>query len=40
MSLREVAVRFDADERITQYEIEVENFESIHHHNAYAMIEA
>lgn len=36
--VREVAVRFDADERITQYEIEVENFESIHMHNAYAYL--
>lgn len=37
--VREVAIRFDAEPRITAYKIEVENFESIHDHNAYAMIE-
>ena len=37
--VREVALAFDADERITAYRIEVENHESIHDHNAYAMIE-
>jgi GTP cyclohydrolase I len=36
--VREVAGKFDADARITGYEIEVENEESIHAHNAYAMI--
>jgi GTP cyclohydrolase I len=36
--LREVALRFDADERIVWYEIEVENHESIHAHNAYACL--
>jgi GTP cyclohydrolase I len=35
---REVAIRFDADDRITWYEIEVENEESIHAHNAYAYL--
>lgn len=37
--VREVALKFNADERITWYEIEVENFESIHAHNAYAYLE-
>ncbi|MCG9895601.1 MAG: GTP cyclohydrolase FolE2, partial [Fimbriimonadaceae bacterium] len=36
--VREVALRFDDDSRITGYEIEVENEESIHAHNAYAVI--
>ena len=37
--VREVALRFDQDDRITSYAIEVENFESIHAHNAYAFLE-
>ncbi len=36
--VREVALRFDADSRVVAYEIEVENHESIHDHNAYACI--
>lgn len=36
--VREVSLRFDADSRIVSYEIEVENFESIHSHNAYACV--
>lgn len=36
--VREVALRFDADDRIASYEVEVENHESIHDHNAYAFI--
>lgn len=36
--VREVALRFDADARIVSYEIEVENEESIHSHNAYAYL--
>jgi GTP cyclohydrolase IB len=36
--VREVALAFDADSRITWYEIEVENHESIHDHNAYATL--
>ena len=36
--VREVALRFDSDSRITSYEIEVENEESIHAHNAYAYL--
>jgi GTP cyclohydrolase IB len=37
--VREVAVAFDRHPNITQYEVEVENFESIHDHNAYAFLE-
>lgn len=36
--VREVALKFDADDRILSYEIEVENEESIHAHNAYAYV--
>jgi GTP cyclohydrolase IB len=36
--VREVALAFDRDERVAAYEIEVENHESIHDHNAYAML--
>lgn len=36
--VREVAAAFDADDRIRTFEIEVENFESIHAHNAYAYL--
>jgi GTP cyclohydrolase I len=36
--VREVAVAFDADPRVEAYEIEVENHESIHDHNAYAYL--
>jgi GTP cyclohydrolase I len=36
--VREVALAFDREPRIKQYEIEVENFESIHAHNAYAQL--
>lgn len=37
--VREVAVRFDRDQRVIAYSIEVENHESIHAHNAYAYLE-
>jgi GTP cyclohydrolase IB len=37
--VRNVAQRLDADARIVWYSVEVENYESIHNHNAYAMIE-
>lgn len=37
--VREVALKFDGDARIIDYEIEVENFESIHMHNAYAYLQ-
>jgi GTP cyclohydrolase I len=36
--VREVATAFEADSRIEAYEIEVENHESIHDHNAYASL--
>jgi GTP cyclohydrolase IB len=37
--VRDVAVRLNADERIRAYVVESENFESIHNHSAYALIE-
>lgn len=37
--VRDIAVKLNADERIRKYRIESENFESIHNHSAYAMIE-
>ncbi len=37
--VRDVAVRLNQDERIDAYVVESENFESIHNHSAYAMIE-
>jgi GTP cyclohydrolase I len=37
--VRDVAVRLNNDKRITGYIVESENFESIHNHSAYAMIE-
>src|SRR5258706_14000854 len=36
--VRDVAARLNADSRVTGYVVESENFESIHHHSAYAMI--
>ncbi|MBK1642035.1 GTP cyclohydrolase I FolE2 [Chromatium okenii] len=36
--VRDVAKRLNADERITAYIVEAENFESIHNHSAYALI--
>lgn len=36
--VREVALAFDRDDRVLSYEIEVENHESIHDHNAYAYL--
>ncbi|HLB31353.1 MAG TPA: GTP cyclohydrolase FolE2 [Gammaproteobacteria bacterium] len=36
--VRDVAVRFNEDERISAYTVESENFESIHNHSAYAML--
>jgi GTP cyclohydrolase I len=38
--VRDVAARLNADERIGPYVVESENFESIHDHSAYAMIES
>jgi GTP cyclohydrolase IB len=37
--VRNVAVRLNADVRVSWYKVEAENFESIHNHNAYACIE-
>lgn len=37
--VREVALRLNADARIGRYRVEVENFESIHAHSAFAVIE-
>ena len=37
--VRDVAAAFNADKRIDAYVIESENFESIHNHSAYALIE-
>ena len=36
--VRDIAVKFNQDERIASYTIESENFESIHNHSAYAML--
>ncbi len=36
--VREVSLAFDNEDRIASYEIEVENHESIHAHNAYACV--
>ncbi|CAB3757203.1 GTP cyclohydrolase FolE2 [Paraburkholderia solisilvae] len=38
--VRDVAQRLNADERIVAYVLEAENFESIHNHSAYALIES
>jgi len=37
--VRDVALRLNGDERVGGYVVEVENFESIHNHSAYARIE-
>jgi len=37
--VRDVAVQFNNEERISAYVVESENFESIHNHSAYAKIE-
>lgn len=37
--VRDVALRLNADSRIGRYSVDVENFESIHNHSAYARIE-
>ena len=36
--VRDIAVKFNKDERIAAYTVESENFESIHNHSAYAML--
>lgn len=38
-AVRDVAVRLNNEERISAYVVESENFESIHNHSAYALIE-
>ena len=37
--VRDVALRLNADARVGRYAVDVENFESIHNHSAYARIE-
>jgi GTP cyclohydrolase I len=37
--VRDVAVRLNREERVLAYVVEAENFESIHNHSAYALIE-
>lgn len=37
--IRDVALAINKDERVGRYSVEVENFESIHNHSAYARIE-
>jgi GTP cyclohydrolase I len=37
--VRDVALGLNADARIGRYRVDVENFESIHNHSAYARIE-
>jgi GTP cyclohydrolase I len=37
--VRDIAIRLDADARILAYSVASENFESIHNHSAYALIE-
>ena len=37
--MRNIASQVIADRRITWWRVEAENFESIHNHNAYAMVE-
>lgn len=37
--VRDIAARLNADPRITAYTVESENFESIHNHSAYALVE-
>jgi GTP cyclohydrolase I len=36
--IRDLAVTLNADDRVTWYRVQSENFESIHNHNAYAQI--
>nr|MBP6778064.1 GTP cyclohydrolase I FolE2 [Piscinibacter sp.] len=37
--VRDVALRLAGDARIGRYSVEIENFESIHNHSAFARIE-
>lgn len=36
--IRDIAIRLNSDSRIAHYCLEVENFESIHNHSAYAVV--
>jgi GTP cyclohydrolase I len=38
--VRDVAGRLKADQRIKSFVVEAENFESIHNHSAYALIQS
>jgi GTP cyclohydrolase I len=38
-TVRDVSIELNNDERITYYSVEATNYESIHHHNAYAFTE-
>jgi GTP cyclohydrolase IB len=38
-TVRDVAMALNRDKRVRAYVVEAENFESIHNHSAYAMIE-
>ena len=37
--VRDITLRLDRDDRVLSYTVESENFESIHNHSAYALIE-
>jgi len=37
--VRDIAAKLNRDERVAAYSVESENFESLHNHSAYAMIE-
>ena len=37
--VRDVAAALNSDPRVLSYVVEAENFESIHNHSAYALIE-
>jgi len=37
--VRDIALRLDDEARVSAYVVESENFESIHNHSAYALVE-
>jgi len=37
--VRDIALRLDGDSRVLNYRVEAENYESIHNHSAYAVVE-
>ncbi len=37
--MRDIALRLRADARVASWRVQSENFESIHNHSAYALIE-